>query len=99
MLVGVSVVPATFVSGPDAVEDARMSAAWLREEAAVQGVHVRRRVRRGNPVRVMDELSAGASLLVLTMPSLPMVPWRLGITGHLVRRVRSSVLLVPAHGQ
>ncbi len=99
MLVGVSVVPATFVSGPDALEDARMSAAWLREEAAVQGVHVRRRVRRGNPVRVIEELSAGASLLVLTMPSLPMVPWRLGITGHLVRRVRSSVLLVPAQGR
>ncbi len=94
-LVGVSVVPPTFVSGVEAVEDARISAAWLREEAAVQGVHVRRRVRRGNPVRVIDELSAGASLLVLTMPELPMVPWRLGITGHLVQRVHSSVLLVP----
>jgi Trk K+ transport system NAD-binding subunit len=94
-LVGVSVVPPTFVSGAEAVEDARISAAWLREEAAVQGVHVRRRVRRGNPVRVMDELAAGASLLVLTMPPLPMVPWRIGITGHLVQRVQSSILLVP----
>lgn len=96
-LVGVSVVPATFVSGAEAVEDARISAAWLREEAAVQGVHVRRRVRRGNPVRVMEELAAGASLVVLTTPQLPMVPWRMGITGHVIQRVESSVLLVPPH--
>jgi Trk K+ transport system NAD-binding subunit len=95
-LVGVSVVPATFVSGSEAVEDARISAAWLREEAAVQGVHVRRRVRRGNPVRVMEELSVGANLLVLSTPALPMVPWHLGITGHLIQRVDCSVLLVPA---
>lgn len=95
-LVGVSVVPPTFVSGSEAVEDARISAAWLREEAAVQGVHVRRRVRRGNPVRVMDELASGASLMVLAMPQVPVVPWRLGITGHLVQRVGSSILLVPS---
>ncbi len=95
-LVGVSVVPATFVSGVEAVEDARLSAAWLREEAAVQGVHVRRRVRRGNPVRVIQELAAGASLVVLTTPHLPVMPWRVGITGHLVQRLESSVLLVPA---
>lgn len=94
-LVGISVVPPTFVSGPEDVDDARVAAAWLREEAAVQGVNVRRRVRRGNPVRVMEELSAGASLLVLTLPQLPVFPWRPGITGHLVRRVPSSVLLVP----
>lgn len=94
-LVGVSVVPPTFVSGAEAVEDARVSAAWLREEAAVQGVHVRRRVRRGNPVRVIAELAVGASLLVVAMPNVPMVPWRSGITGHLVQRVPSSILLVP----
>lgn len=94
-LVGISVVPPTFVSGPEDVEDARVAAAWLREEAAVQDVNVRRRVRRGNPVRVMEELSAGTSLLVLTLPELPVFPWRPGITGHLVRRVPSSVLLVP----
>lgn len=94
-LVGVSVVPPTFVSSGDDVEDARYAAAWLREEAAVQGVHVRRRVRRGNPVRVIEEMAASTSLLVLSTPELPLSPWRLGIAGHLVRRVQSSVLLVP----
>lgn len=95
-LVGVSVVPPTFVSSGDGVEDARYAAAWLREEAAVQGVHVRRRVRRGNPVRVIEEMAASTSLLVISTPDLPLSPWRLGIAGHLVRRVQSSVLLVPA---
>lgn len=94
-LVGVSVVPPTFVATGDSVEDARYAAAWLREEAAVQGVQVRRRVRRGNPVRIIEEMAASTSLLVLTTPDLPLSPWRLGIAGHLLRRVDSSVLLVP----
>ncbi len=94
-LTGVSVVPPTFVSGSDAIEEARSAAAWLREEAAVQGVHVRRRVRQGNPVRILDELSNTVSLLVMSMPELPMAPWRVDVTGHVVRRVESSVMLVP----
>jgi hypothetical protein len=94
-LVGISAVPAAFVSGPEAVEEARVAAAWLREEAAVQGVHVQRRIRRGNPVRVIEDLADEKSLLVLSMPDLPMAPWRLGITGHLIHRVAGSVLLVP----
>ncbi|HEX9856014.1 MAG TPA: NAD-binding protein [Acidimicrobiia bacterium] len=94
-LTGVSVVPPAFVGGGDAIEDARRSAAWLREEAAVQGVPVRRRVRRGNPIRVIEELAASASLIVLTLPDDPTTILFPGIVGHLVRRVRSSVLLVP----
>jgi trk/ktr system potassium uptake protein len=94
-LTGVSVVPPAFVGGGDAIEDARRSAAWLREEAAVQGVPVRRRVRRGNPIRVIEELAASASLVVLTLPDDAVTVLLPGIVGHLVRRVRSSVLLVP----
>ena len=94
-LVGVSAVAPAFVSGQEAVEDARDSAAWLREEAAVQGVQVRRRVRRGNPVRVIEELATTASLLVISLPSRGFSIFRPGITGHLLARVQSSVLLVP----
>lgn len=94
-LVGVSAVAPAFASGQEAVDDARESAAWLREEAAVQGVQVRRRVRRGNPVRVIEELSATASLLVISMPTRGFSMLRPGITGHLLGRVASSVLLVP----
>jgi trk system potassium uptake protein TrkA len=94
-LAGISVVPPAFVAGSDALEDARKAAAWLREEAAVQGVQVRRRIRRGNPVRVMEELAGGASLLVLAMPDGPLSAFRPGIVGHLLRRVATSVLLVP----
>jgi len=94
-LIGVSAVAPAFVTGQEAVDDARDSAAWLREEAAVQGVQVRRRVRRGNPVRVIEELSATASLLVLSLPTRGGSIWRPGISGHLLGRVASSVLLVP----
>jgi Trk K+ transport system NAD-binding subunit len=96
-LSGVAVVPPNFVSGSEAaMADAQLAAAWLREEAAVQDVDVRRKLKRGNPVRVLGEFAASASLLVLTLPELPVNPIRPGIVGHLVRRVPSSVLLVPA---
>lgn len=96
---GVAVVPPSFVAGSEAaMADARLAAAWLREEAAVQGVQVRRKLKRGNPVRVLAEFADGASLIVLPLPPLPASPARPGIVGHLVRRVRSSVLLVPAAG-
>lgn len=94
-LSGVAAVPPAFVAGVDAIEEARHSAAWLREEAAVQGVHVRRRVRRGNVIRVMEDLAVSASLVVLTMPDVPVSPIFIGTAGQIVRRVSSSVLLVP----
>ncbi|MDJ0959963.1 MAG: NAD-binding protein [Acidimicrobiia bacterium] len=95
-LTGVAVVPPSFVSGSEeALEQARRAAAWLREEAAVQGVHVRRRLGRGNPVRVLEEMAGTASLVVLSLPELPMSPLRPGIVGHVIRRVPASLLLVP----
>jgi Trk K+ transport system NAD-binding subunit len=95
-LTGVAVVPPSFVSGSEtALEDARYSVSWLREEAAVQGVQVRRRLGRGNPVRVLEEMAGTASLVVLALPTLPVSPLRPGIVGHVLRRVPASVLLVP----
>ena len=94
-LTGVAVVPPAFVSGVQDLTDARMAAAWLREEAAVQSVPVHRKVRRGNPVRVMEDLAGGASLVVLAMPKLPANWLRPEISGHVVRRTSASVLLIP----
>jgi len=94
---GVAVVAPVFAGGSSAaLEDARRATAWLREEAAVQGVDVRRYLRRGNPIRVMEEMATGDGLLVIGMPDLPVSPWRLGVASHLVRRADCSVLLVPA---
>ncbi len=94
-LTGVAVVPPTFVSGGQDVTNARIAVAWLREEAAVQSVPVHRKVRRGNPVRVMEDLAGGASLVVLAMPKLPANWLRPDVSGHVVRRTSASVLLIP----
>lgn len=95
MLVGVAVVSPTFM-GQDDATDAKAAAGWLREEAAVQDVPVRRHVKRGNPVRVMEEMADSASLIVLAMPQLPMNAVRPRLSGHIIRRVDASVLLVPS---
>ncbi|NNF65164.1 MAG: hypothetical protein HKN07_13025 [Acidimicrobiia bacterium] len=93
-LEGVAVVPPPFVVSENEIDEARQAVAWLREEAAVQGVSVRRKLRRGNPVRVMAELASVASLVVLAMPDSAEF-FRPGITGHLLRRLDASMLLVP----
>ncbi len=94
---GVAVVAPAFAGGSAAaLEDARRATAWLREEAAVQGVDVRRHLRRGNPIRVMEEIATEDGLLVIGMPETPVSPWRLGVASQLVRRAECSVLVVPA---
>jgi len=95
-LIGVAVVPPAFVASPQVITDARESAGWLREEAAVQGVHVRRKLARGNPVREIEDIAAGASLSIIGIPDLPLSWLRPGITGHLISRLRTSVLLIPS---
>ncbi len=94
-LVGVSVVAPAFASGQQAVDDARESTEWLREEAAVHSVQVRRRVRRGNPVRVIVDLAGAVSLLVISLPARGITTLRPDVAGHLLGRVGASVLLVP----
>jgi Trk K+ transport system NAD-binding subunit len=95
-LTGVAAVAPAFVATrTDTVEEARLAMAWLREEAAVHDVTVRRRVRQGNPVRVIAALCAPASLLVVGAPETPAGPLTLGISALVAARVPSSVLFVP----
>ncbi|NNC75388.1 MAG: hypothetical protein HKN93_07730 [Acidimicrobiia bacterium] len=94
-LVGVAVVPPSFVSGAGAIEDARRAAAWLREEAAVQGIAVRRKIRQGNPIRVLEELGNAGSLVVLPFPDARSTVFRPTIAEHVLRKSRVSTLLVP----
>ena len=94
-LVGVAVVSPSFM-GQDDADDAKTAAGWLREEAAVQDVPVRRHVKRGNPVRIFEEMAGPGSLVVLAMPRLPMSSLRPRVSGHIIRRVPASVLLVPS---
>ncbi|HHC07307.1 MAG TPA: hypothetical protein ENK55_01125 [Actinobacteria bacterium] len=93
-LVGVAVVPPAFVSD-EGLDEARRAAAWLREEAAVHGVTVRRRIRRGNPVRILEEAAKEASLVVLALPERTVSVFRPGISALVAERVDVSVLLVP----
>jgi trk system potassium uptake protein TrkA len=94
-LTGVSVVGPTFATNVDTLDDARASAGWLREEGAVHRVNVKRKIRRGNPVRVIEELAENADLVVMTMPSLPVRSIRPGVTCYVAETVASSVLVVP----
>lgn len=94
-LLGVAVVPPAFIAGDDARHAALRAMARLREEAAVHGVTVRRRIRQGNPVAVMTEVAGDRGLLVLGMPGSTPTWFTPGILGHLAERVACSILLVP----
>ena len=92
---GIAVVPPAFVAGSESREAAVHALTVMREEASVLDVPVRRLLRQGNPVRLMESSAAEADLLVLgrseRRPSI-LTP---GIVGHLLRRVGTSVLVVP----
>ena len=90
-----AVAPAFVATRTDTLEEARLAMAWLREEAAVHGLTVDRKVRRGNPVRVIAGLTSASSLLVMAAPEPPVGALTLGISGLVAARVPSSVLLVP----
>ena len=95
-VIGVAVVPPAFIAGEDVKDEAVRAVARLREEAAVQGVTVRRRIRQGNPVRALDEVVGTGGLLVLGYPHRKPTILVPGLVGHLVERSTSSILLVPA---
>ncbi len=94
-LTGVGVVPPTFVTGVDEIGEARAAAAWLREEASVQGVPVHRKIRRGNPVRVIEDLVGPEDLVVLPMPAIPVRLSRSAIAVYLLGRIPAPLLIVP----
>jgi Trk K+ transport system NAD-binding subunit len=90
-----AVAPAFVATRTDTLEEAMKAMAWLREEAAVHGVVVHRKVRQGNPVRVIAGLASPSSLLIMGAPEPPVRGLTLGISGLVAARVPCSVLLVP----
>lgn len=95
-LTGVAVRPPTFMSGPEARQEAITALARMREAASVQGIHLRRMVREGNPVRVLRREAVNADLLVVGLPSTVPHVWAPGIVGHLVLQSPCTLLLVPS---
>ncbi len=95
---GVAVMTPSFLTGLDGREAALRALTRLREEAAVQGVAVRRRLRQGNPVRVLSEAAESAALMVLGMPDRTPSWLRPTIAGHLLARIDTSLLVVPVRG-
>jgi Trk K+ transport system NAD-binding subunit len=93
---GVAIVAPVFLTGSDGRDAALRALTRLREEAAVQGVSVRRRLRQGNPVRVLGEMGDESQLLVLGLPARATSWLRPGIVGHLVARSTPSMLIVPS---
>ncbi|HSM02267.1 MAG TPA: NAD-binding protein [Acidimicrobiia bacterium] len=92
----VAVVPPTFITGSDGREAAVRALARVREEAAVLDVSVRRLLRQGNPVRIIESAVTGADLLVLGMSARRPTIFSPGIVGHLLQRVDVSTLVVPS---
>jgi Trk K+ transport system NAD-binding subunit len=93
-LIGVSVASPTFM-GTDDMIDRRASTTWLHREAAVQEVESTSEVVRGNPVKVIAGMTASDTLLVVSMPTLPMNTMRPGIGVWAAARANGSVLFVP----
>jgi Trk K+ transport system NAD-binding subunit len=93
---GVAAVAPTFLAGSDGRDGAVRALALLREEAAVQQVTVRRRLRQGNPVRTIEQAADDASLVVLGQSGRAPSIVRPGVVTHVVGRVPCSVLVVPA---
>ncbi|MFH1329815.1 MAG: NAD-binding protein [Actinomycetota bacterium] len=94
-LVGLAVIPPTFIAADDARDLATRAAGRLQAEAAAHGVEVRREIRQGNEVRLFTEACEADTLVVLGVRRRPR-PLAPGITAHLVRRLPSSVLVVPS---
>ncbi len=91
----VGVLPPQFLAGQKTLHEIRSQISRVREEAAIQGVAIRRRIQRGNPVRVADELSKN-SLVVMGLSDHRLTYMRPGIVGLMAVTVDSSVILVPS---
>ncbi len=67
----------------------------VRSEADAVGVRVRRLVRRGSLVKVLEE-GIDADVIVMAMPSATPSPLQPTIAGQVLRKSPASLLLVPA---
>jgi hypothetical protein len=95
-VVGIAVVPPQFISTGSARDEATRAVARLQENAELHGVEVRRVVRQGNEVRIIGEWADANSLVVLGSRRRGVSALTPGIAGHLLNRLPSSVLIVPA---
>jgi trk/ktr system potassium uptake protein len=95
-LTAIAVRPPAFMAGSEARADAVVALGRMREAASVQGIHLRRMVREGNPVHLLRDEAANADLLVIGLPSVTPRVWSPGIAGHLVLGAPCSMLLVPS---
>lgn len=91
---GVAVASPVFM-GRDDLKDKRAATAWLRREAAVQDVEVERHVVRGNPVKVLSSVTRPDTLLVVSMPKIPVSRFNPGLAVWAAARGEGSVLFVP----
>lgn len=94
-VIGVAVASPVFMGADDLMEK-RNATAWLRREASVQDVHVERHVVRGNPVKILAEMTRSRSLLVVSMPKGRVSMVRPGTAVWAASRGEGSVLFVPA---
>lgn len=94
-LTGMAIVDPTFVAGEDASQEAHRAIGWLKQEAAMQQVAVRGKIRRGNPVRSFLEAGAAADFMVLGAGRGVARPFEYAITTHIVYWSQKSLLLVP----
>ena len=93
-VVGVAVANPVFM-GRDDLKEKRAATAWLRREAAVQDVDVERHVVRGNPVKVLASVTGPDTLLVVSMPPVPVSRINPGTAVWAAARGEGSVLFVP----
>lgn len=96
-VIGVAVANPVFMGTDDLLEK-KHATAWLRQEASVQDVDVERHVVRGNPVRVIADITSEDRLLVVSMPTLPVGRLNPGTGVWAAARGAGSVLFVPAEG-
>lgn len=93
-VVGVAVANPLYMGSDDLMEK-KHATAWLRQEASVQDVDVERHVVRGNPVKVLAEVTTPSRLLVVSMPTMPIGRLSPGIAVWAASRGEGSVLFVP----
>lgn len=93
-VVGVAVANPLYMGSDDLLEK-KHATAWLRQEASVQDVDVERHVVRGNPVKVLADVTTEERVLVVSMPTLPIGRVNPGIAVWAASRASGSVLFVP----